>query len=271
MLILQAPDLYFDVGMVNYHHMSEFIILGSSALFPLPRTESNRFEDYADIANYQKHFPLHDDPLCEAAKVGGKDRRTRACLALSHNGKRILFDAGPDILFQLKRAGLGKPDAFCITHAHPDANFGLRNFSGVPVFSESLGTMRADQPFELFGLSIFPFRVQHAENTPTVGFRIQLPGNKNIIYASDFHSLRGLKDQFQKADLALVDGSILRRSLNGHLSIVSQLKAYKRWQVRRVLFTHIGHATLPHEQLRQFVRGRLPDADVAYDGLKIKM
>lgn len=250
--------------------MTKFIILGSSALFPLPRTKSNRFDNYADAANYQKEFPLHDDPLCEAAKAGGKDRRTRACLAVQHLGKFILFDSGPDILFQLNRAGLPKPDAICITHAHVDANSGLKNFSGVQVYSEISGTIRADQSFDIFGLTVFPFRVKHAQNTPTVGYRIQLPNNRSIIYATDFFSLRGLKSQFQMADAAFVDGSILHRSLNGHLSIVSQLKTYKRWGVHRVFFTHIGHATLPHEQLQKFVQKKYQEAGVAFDGMSFE-
>lgn len=257
--------------MIDYLRMTKFIILGSSAVFPFPRTKSNRFEDYADAENYQKRFDLHDDSLCEAAKAGGKDRRTRASLAVLHNGKFILFDCGPDVIFQLKRAGLGTPDAICITHAHLDADFGLRFFEKVPVWSEVSGAVHTNQSFQLFGLEIFPFRVRHARNTPTVGFRIQLPNKKSVIYATDFSSLAGLKNNFQLADFAFVDGSILNRSLNGHLSIVSQLSTYKRWQVRQVFFTHIGHATLPHEQLREFVKNKYPGADVVYDGMNFEL
>jgi phosphoribosyl 1,2-cyclic phosphodiesterase len=67
------------------------------------------------------------------------------------------------------------------------------------------------------------------------------------------------------------DGSILRRNLGGHLSITNQLKIYKKWRLKRVIFTHIGHNTLPHEDLVKYVKGQYKNADVAYDGLAIKL
>jgi len=251
--------------------MTKITVLGSSAIFPFPRTQTNLFEDYLDIEHYQKNIPLHNDPLCSAAKKGRRDRRTRSCLAIQHAGRLILLDAGPDILYQLKRARLPKPDAICITHAHPDANYGLKYLDNVPVYSETSRTLRAGRSFSLFGLTITPFRVRHALNTPTVGFLLHLPRNKKIIYATDMASLNGLKKYFQQADTALVDGSILKRSFGGHLSIINQLKTYKRWGLKRVLFTHIGHATLPHKELQKFVKSKYKNTDVAYDGMVIKL
>jgi len=249
--------------------MTKLIILGSSAIFPLPRTQTNKFEDYLDIANYQKNFPLHNDPLCNAAKKGGKNKRARACLAIWHNGKLILFDAGPDIKHQLERERLPQPNAICITHAHPDANYGLKYLDGVPMYGETAHTIKAGKPFTIFGVKILPFRVRHAHNTPTVGFLVNLP-NKTILYATDMASLNGLKKYFQQADIIFCDGSILKRSFGGHLAIISQLKTYKKWGLKRVFFTHIGHATLPHKELRQFVKSKYKNTDVAYDGMRIK-
>lgn len=250
--------------------MTKLIILGSSAIFPFPRTKTNLFEDYLDIEHYQKTFPLHDDSLCRTAKKGGKDRRTRACMAVLHSGKLVLFDAGPDIKYQLKRARLPKPDAICVTHAHPDASYGLKYLDGIPVYSELARTIKAGKTFRLFGLEITTFRVRHARNTPTVGFLVRLPCGKKIIYATDMASLNGLKKYFQQADFIFCDGSVLNRSFGGHLSIISQLKTYKRWRLKRVFFTHIGHATLPYEDLRGFVQNKYKNTDVAYDGMTIK-
>lgn len=250
--------------------MVKLIILGSSAIFPLPRAQTKLFEDYLDIESYQKNLPLHDDRLCNAAKKGGKDRRTRACLAIQHKNKLILLDCGPDIKYQLKREGLPQPDAICTTHAHPDANYGLKYFANAQIYSETAGTMKAGRSFNLFSIKILPFRVRHASNTPTVGFLISLP-TKKILYATDMASLSGLKKYFQSADLVFCDGSILQRSFGGHLAIVNQLKTYKKWKLKRVFFTHIGHATLPHNELRNFVKNKYKNADVAYDGMRIKL
>lgn len=250
--------------------MTKLIILGSSAIFPFPRTQTNRFEDYLDIENYQKNLPLHNDSLCNAAKKGGKDRRARACLAIEHNGKLILLDAGPDINYQLQRARLPQPNAICLTHAHPDANYGLKFFPHTQIYSETGGTTKAGKLLNLFGVKILPFRVRHARNTPTVGFLVHLP-KKKIIYATDMVSLNGLKKYFQQADMVFCDGSILQRSWGGHLAMVSQLKTYKKWGLKRIFFTHIGHATLPHQELRLFVKNKYKNADVAYDGMIVKL
>ena len=91
------------------------------------------------------------------------------------------------------------------------------------------------------------------------------------MYATDVATLAGLKKYFGTADIVFADGSILKRSFGGHRSIISQLATYKRWQLKRVLFTHIGHATLPHKELRPFVKDRYSQADVAYDGMVIKL
>jgi ribonuclease BN (tRNA processing enzyme) len=191
-------------------------------------------------------------------------------VAIQYNDKLILFDAGPDIKYQLQREHLSKPDAICITHTHPDANYGLKYFTNAPVYSETAKTMKAGRSFDIFGVKILPFRVRHAHNTPTVGFLISLP-NKKIIYATDMASLNGLKKYFQQADIIFCDGSILKRSFGGHLAIISQLKTYKRWGLKRVLFTHIGHAALPHKELRQFVKSKYKNTDVAYDGMMVKI
>ncbi|MBI2038097.1 MAG: MBL fold metallo-hydrolase [Candidatus Magasanikbacteria bacterium] len=250
--------------------MTKLTVLGSSSIFPFPRTQSNLFEDYLDIEHYQKNFPLHDDSLCNEAKKGEKNRRTRSCLAIQHNGYLILLDSGPDILYQLRRAKLPKPDAIFITHNHPDANYGVKYLANALLYSESAKTMRAGHPVNLFGIKILPFRVHHARNTPTVGFLVRFPNGKKIIYATDMSSLGGLKKYFQQANMALVDGSILKRSFGGHLAIISQLKTYKKWRIKSVLFTHIGHSTLPYKELRVFVKNKYKNTDVAYDGMTIK-
>ena len=62
------------IDVVSYLTMSKIKnqnspIIGSSALFPLPRTKTNVFADYLDIENYEKHFTLHDDRFAIAPKT----------------------------------------------------------------------------------------------------------------------------------------------------------------------------------------------------------
>ena len=84
-------------------------------------------------------------------------------------------------------------------------------------------------------------------------------------------SVSGIRKFVRGCDILFADGSILKRNLSGHLSIENQLKIYKKWRLKRVIFTHIGHATLPHEDLVKYVKGRYQNAEVAYDGIIIKL
>ncbi len=248
--------------------MATIIVLGSSAATPFPRTKTNQLNDYLDITTYQKHFELHDDLLCVSAARGGKDRRTRSCAALVLSEGVVLFDTGPDIRYQLEREDV-KPDAVFVTHDHADANYGLRFLSpDVRVFSEKTGTIRPGRAEELFGATITPFRVQHTKDVPCVGYRVNI-GQASFAYATDFSSEVGLREAVANCDVFFADGSILHRSFGGHMAIDEQLALYKDWGLKRVIFTHIGHATLPHEELVHYIRGKYPHADVAYDGMRI--
>lgn len=251
------------------HSTVSLIMLGSSASSPLPRTADNVFEDYLDTGGYQKEFALHSDPLCASAARGGKDRRTRSSLAAIVGGRVALFDAGPDIQYQLHKYNL-RPDAICITHDHYDASYGTRYLPDVPVYKETDGTLSPGKSFALCGLKITPFRVLHSDTAPAVGFMAEA-GGKSFAYMTDMRYLRGARPYLARADVLFADGSILKRSLRGHMAIVQQLRWYRQWGLKRVLFTHIGHATLPHAKLARYVRSRYARAGVAYDGMRLEL
>lgn len=246
----------------------KFIVLGSSAVFPLPRTKSNKFEDYS-LPDYAERFPLHDDAVCNAAKTGGKDRRMRSSLAVITKQGTILVDAGPDIREQLNQFHV-VPSAIVITHEHADATSGLKFVRDIPVYRERDGSLTPGVPLTLCSIRLTPFRVIHAANTPTVGFRFDA-GNASFVYISDMASVRGIKKWVEDVDILFADGSILTKDANGHKAIVRQLVYYKRWKLKRVIFTHIGHATLPHQELVFYLRSIYPSTGVAYDGMEITM
>lgn len=268
--------------------MTKIIILGSSAEFPLPRTITNKFEDYLNITDYQQKFELHDDKLCNLAKKGGKDRRTRACLAITADNKLVIIDAGPDIKYQLKKYKLKWPDAVFITHEHPDADYGLKYLpQSTQIFGEKLGGVKHEKLINLWGLEVLPFKVAHSKIAPYTGYKVKfqtanhkaqkglsprvLSGKFSICYATDMASVLGIQKYVQDCDILFADGSILKRNLGGHLSMVNQLKYYKKWGLKKIIFTHIGHATLPHEELVRYLRDIYPRVDVAYDGLIIEL
>lgn len=64
--------------------------------------------------------------VCQEARAGGLNRRTRTALLLRGSGQTVLLDAGSDLHAQL--AGLGAPlvpGAALISHAHNDHLLGL--------------------------------------------------------------------------------------------------------------------------------------------------
>lgn len=261
--------------------MARIIVLGSSSAFPYLRTTINKFEDYLDIAGYQHKFELHNDPLCDSAKRGGKDRRTRSCLALVIGRKTILFDAGPDVTYQLEKYH-PKPDAVFISHEHPDANYGLKYLKNPKVFSEKLRNIKPGAPINIFNVEILLFRVRHSKIAPYTGYVMKIKNPvptgrqerskiKKIAYVTDMSSTIGMRRYIRDCNILFADGSILKRNLGGHLSITNQLKTYKKWRLRKVIFTHVGHNTLPHEDLVKYVKGRYKNADVAYDGMTINL
>ncbi len=253
---------------MSKNQKSKLTIIGSSALFPLPRTKTNVFADYLDIENYEKHFTLHDDPICNSAKNGGPDRRTRSSLALCVDDEVILFDAGPDIRYQLNKYHFS-PTAVCVTHDHSDACYGLRYLPDVTVYRESAKNIEPGVSFFLGEVTVTPFRVEHSTTVSCVGYRVEVSGKK-IAYFTDIKSMNGIQKYIQDCDIIFPDGSILERDLPSHLSMVNQLKFYKEWGIKKVIFTHIGHSTLPHEELRKYLQARYQYADVAYDGMEIE-
>lgn len=249
--------------------MVKLIALGTSSTFPFPRTVTNSMSNYSDIGTYEKKYPLHDDIICSLARRGGKERRTRSCLAIVTDFGTILLDAGPDILYQLKKFDI-TPDAVFITHDHSDAAGGLNFLKGPKIYQESRGTIGPGKPIEIFGIKVTPFRVNHAFNVKTCGFKVDY-GTKSFAYMSDVANLDGVEKWIRDCDFIFADGSNLDQNLPTHLSIITQLETYKEWGIKKVIFTHIGHKTLPHEELQNYCRSIYSPVEVAFDGLRLKL
>ncbi len=228
-----------------------------------------------------------------ARKRGGKDKRMRSSILVEQGKKKILVDIGPDFKQQMKRFELGKLDFVLVTHSHDDHSNNLfelalakdctlasspevmralkKKYSGsldwAMLRNPSLQTT-AFRKLEIGGLTVRAVGVSHAKDTKktstaTAGFIFENNKSK-VFYASDFDKL---PEGLPLFDVMIVDGTRWEHK-SGHLGIKEGLKLYKKLKPKKMLFTHVLHDNLPHEELEKKVV-QSGNVGIAYDGLEI--
>ncbi|MEM3594230.1 MAG: MBL fold metallo-hydrolase, partial [Candidatus Jordarchaeaceae archaeon] len=133
------------------------------------------------------------------------------------------------------------------------------------------------KPFRISELEFTPVPVVHSNSTPTVGFLIK-EGGSVICYFPDFRSFVKEEDKkyFEEVDCLFLDGSMLNKPFPlwtnkwGHISIVDGIKLAAECKVRKVIFTHIGHKTMPHNELKEFLKGN-GNICPAFDGMELQV
>lgn len=227
-----------------------------------------------------------------------KDKRSRSSILINES---VLIDAGPDVYHQFLRFKISKVDSIVLTHSHPDHIFGLydlipkkvKTMKSVPIYGSEKTWAALNRlfpnteykkeifedykPFEVGGLRFTPVPVVHSKSTPTVGFFIE-NGSSVMCYFSDFRSFIKEEDKkyFEEVDCLFLDGSVLNKpfpvwtSKWGHISIVDGIKLATECRVKKVIFTHIGHRTMPHNDLKEFLRKK-GEVCPAFDGMELQL
>ncbi|SMO82918.1 MBL fold metallo-hydrolase [Halorubrum cibi] len=209
---------------------------------------------------------------CETARADPERTRYASAILLEDDG-RYLFDATPDVRFQLTEI----PDGAFLTHAHLGHLTGLLYFGResvdadeLPVYAtlglrdvirenEPLGSLVDDRNVDLRSVvddaavplteaSVTPFRVAHRESLPTgtLAYRIDGP-NRSLLYASDVDTLtERVESLIRDVDVALVDGTFWSRDEIDrvedvpHPTVSSSMDALADADTE-VLFTHLNH------------------------------
>ena len=240
-MILPARTVGAAAAVDEQGNRMEILFLGTGSAIPLPRLG-------------------HECPQCRSRD--DRDRRSPSALLID---RRILIDAGPSIGALLASVGRAPESiaAVVLTHRHRDASGGL---AALPARMPVIIPERPGR-FTVAGHRFQAVRVPHAG--PTWGYLI----DGVLAYFSDYSEIDPALFALRRARIAVLDGSGWRRTFPSHQPMVDVIPIVKRLRnLRRVLFTHVGHSGLRHVELERRARA-LGDRrfGVAYHGLRFNV
>ncbi|MBU0580784.1 MAG: MBL fold metallo-hydrolase [Candidatus Margulisbacteria bacterium] len=225
-----------------------------------------------------------------------KDNRTRSSVLITHNKKNILIDASTDLRQQALRHKLKNINAVLCTHVHADHVFGMddlrafnerQNFEAIPYYAQKrdmeelkdifhhifepvpqkggglpkidLKEIKADHPFNLFGLNILPLKIMHGI-VPILGYRIE-----NFAYLTDCSEIpEDTLKQLNNLDILVLD-ALRHKPHPTHFNVEQAVAMAQKIGAKHTYFTHIAH-NLDHEKTNK----ELPEnIELAYDGLEV--
>ena len=132
------------------------------------------------------------------------------------------------------------------------------------------------------GLKILAYRVIHSLIAPAVGFKIK--ANKTIIYNPDLITIKKRAFVLKGIDLYIGDGSsfksnLIRRKGNklfGHTRMITQLNWCRKYNIKKVIFTHFGKEALKigDKKLKKILEEKIQKEikiTIAHDDMEIKL
>ena len=244
--------------------------LGTSAGWPLPRLGCS----------------------CEICSSNNpKDKRTRSQLLVNDS---LLVDIGPDTYLHLSDSKIDplKIKYAAITHEHSDHTFGLWDLGHIynsqkikvilaePTYKKisrlffyneyKITKIKAEEAIKIDNLVVTLMPVNHTDSS--FGALVK-EKNKSIFYAPDFKSIPDTTiNKVRDLDIAILDGSELKIATPTHQPIQKNFELGRKLKAKQVYFTHLGHRTLPHQQLQEYVQKEGgSNFHIPHDGLEIKL
>lgn len=182
-----------------------------------------------------------------------------------------------------------KFDYLLITHTHSDAYDGFskikdRKFifalpSDLSDFAHEQGKwkkkdLKEMQPNNLGKLKVIPFPVVHdiIHGSPTYGYQFIMPDDYKITYSSDCVKIpEKCERYYDNIDMLVMDGASWKGNLATHFGVIPflGLMEEKNWKIKQVYFTQVGRAVPTYEEAQREIHKEYPNADLAYDGLKV--
>lgn len=216
----------------------------------------------------------------------GSGGRFQSSYLVEASDRLFLLDCGPTALLAMKRAGFDpqRLDAIILSHLHGDHFGGLAFFlidflyrqprndplliAGPPgtevkvrqLFNLMYGgasddkelpptifqTLQPDQPAQVAGVDIFPFRVPHQTQAISLALKVSYEG-KRILFSGDSLWTDSFIDQARGVDLFLCECSFYGEQPGMHVNFQTLQANLARLQCRRLVLTHLGEEMLAHQ------------------------
>ncbi|MCC6723015.1 MAG: MBL fold metallo-hydrolase [Saprospiraceae bacterium] len=223
-----------------------------------------------------------------------RDHRLRCSLLVSHEGRNVAIDAGPDFRQQMLRAGVRRLDAVVLTHEHNDHIIGLDDvrpfifmqnepmplyatdsvikevkqrfsyafeenpYPGAPQFE--LRPISKEEPFEVAGIPFQPIEVLHG-SLPVLGFRIG-----DFAYLTDMKTISPSEKSKLSGIKTLVVNALHLSQHHSHMNLEEALTFIEEVRPEQAWLTHISHSMGLHaERSKLLPKG----VGLAWDGLAV--
>jgi phosphoribosyl 1,2-cyclic phosphate phosphodiesterase len=233
---------------------------------------------------------------CETCtSLDQRDRRLRSSAIVQSPKTTLLIDSGPDMRYQLLRAGIKDIDAVVITHQHQDHTAGIDDLRAInfvqkhsiPIYCSEAVEIRireqysyifknSDYPgipqigfkripsgdFYIGDILITPLFLQHG-SLPVTCFRFgdcAYITDANSIPKPELLKLQGLEN--------MVINALRKEKHHSHFSLNEALIIANDLKVENAWFTHISHQMGLHKLCEKDLPAK---RSLAWDGLELKV
>lgn len=213
----------------------------------------------------------------------GSGGRNQSGYLVEAKDKLFLLDCGPTTLLALKRAGFDpqRLDAILLSHLHGDHFGGTAFFlieylyrqarleplviAGPPgtetkvraLFEVMYGggekevpptrfvILQPDEPADVNGIAVAPFRVPHQSDAISLGFKVICQG-KTILFSGDSLWTERFVELTTGVDLFLCECSFYRKQPGMHVNYQDLAANMSRMGCKQLVLTHLGDDMLLH-------------------------